>query len=107
MPPRKTTTRGPSAGGHLGEVALEVAEHAVDAQPRVLLDELLGARPQHGLGDVERDVAVQRPGVVHRVEQQRVLAGTPEPSSTSSAACVAATSAAALASRIERSARVG
>jgi hypothetical protein len=63
------------AGRDLAEVALEVAEDPVHAQPRVLLDELVGARPQDRLGDVERDVAVERSRRVHRVEQHARLVG--------------------------------
>jgi hypothetical protein len=55
--------------GERVEVALEVAEDALHAHARVVLDELLGARAQHGFRDVEGDVAVERAGVAHRVQQ--------------------------------------
>ena len=55
------------------EVALEVAHHAEHADARVALDEHLRALGQHDLGDVERDVAVERLGVAHRVQQQQRL----------------------------------
>ena len=57
------------------EVALEVADEAVDAQARVLLDQPAGAGPQRALGDVDRHVAAQPAGVGHRVEQHAGLVG--------------------------------
>ena len=43
---------------HPVEMALEVADHAVDAQPRVLAGQLLGAVAHHALGHVDRHVAL-------------------------------------------------
>ena len=43
VPPSSATIRGPpSRAGNVLQVALEVADHAVDLQPVVLGDELLG-----------------------------------------------------------------
>ncbi len=57
------------------EVALEVADHAVHAQPGVLAGERLGAVAHHALGDVHRDVALERAGRLQRVEQHARLGG--------------------------------
>ena len=59
--------------GQRVEVALEVADDAVDLQPWVLLDELRGGGEHGRLGDVERHVAAQRPVRGHGVEQHARL----------------------------------
>src|SRR5205085_666606 len=51
------------------QVTLEVADHAVDLQTVVLLDQLVGRVAHHALGDIEGDVAAQRSGTGHRIEQ--------------------------------------
>ena len=56
-------------------MALEVADHAVHAQARVLLGERLRAVAHHALGHVHRHVALQRAGGVQRVEQHARLRG--------------------------------
>ena len=56
--------------GDVGEVALEVADDAVHAQARELVDQLVGAREHHRLGHVERDVAAQGARLGHRAQQQ-------------------------------------
>ncbi len=54
-------------------MALEVSDHAVDPQTRVLEDELLGTVADHALGDVDRHVAHEVAGLVQRVEQDARL----------------------------------
>ena len=61
--------------GDVVEVALEVADDPVHAQPVELLDQPLRAGAHHRLGDVDRHVAVQRAGLVHRAQQQARLGG--------------------------------
>ena len=53
----------------LAEVPLEVADHPVDRQRVVVVDELLGGLANDGLGHVERDVAAQGARLLHRVEE--------------------------------------
>ena len=67
----------PRGRRHAVEVALEVSDHAVHAQPRVLLGERLGAVAHHALGDVYRDVALERALLVQRVQQHARLGGRP------------------------------
>jgi hypothetical protein len=50
-------------------MTLEVADHAVHLQPRVLVGERLRALAHHALGDVHRDVALERSRGVQRVQQ--------------------------------------
>ena len=57
--------------GHVGEVALEVADDAVDLDPGVLVDDRRRALAQGVLGDVEGHVAAQRPDVRDRARRQR------------------------------------
>src|SRR5204862_6848083 len=61
--------------GDAVEVALEVADHAVDVQAGVLLDQLRGAVTHHRLRHVYRDVADERAGLVQRIEQHARLGG--------------------------------
>ncbi len=62
-------------GGHAVEVSLEVADDPVHPQPVVLVGELLRGVADDLLGDVERDVAAQRPLAGHRVEQDPRFVG--------------------------------
>jgi hypothetical protein len=57
----------------LRQVALEVADDAVDVERRVLVGERGGAVAHGLLGDVERHVAPERAGALHRVEQHARL----------------------------------
>ena len=59
------------------EVAQEVADQAVHAQPGVGGAQLGGALANDALGHVDRDVARERPRRRHRVEQQPGLRGAP------------------------------
>ena len=65
------------AAGHRSrdraQVALEVADDAVDREPVVLLGQRAGALAHGLLGDVERHVAPQGSGAFHRVEQHARL----------------------------------
>jgi len=63
------------AGGcrQVPEVALEVADDAVHREPRILLDEELGDGMDRGRADVDGDVARERAGGGHRVEQHARL----------------------------------
>ena len=65
----------PLGGWHAVEMALEVADHAVHAQPRVLVCQLGGAFANDALGDVHGYVALQRAGGAERVEQHARLGG--------------------------------
>ena len=65
--------RGPHGGRHAVEMALEVADHAVHPQARVLARERFGAVAHHALGDVHRDVALERARGVQRVQQHARL----------------------------------
>ncbi len=64
-------------GRDVAQVALEVADHAVHAQARVLLDQAFGAAVDHALGHVDGDVALERAGRLQRVEQHARLGRGP------------------------------
>jgi hypothetical protein len=55
-------------------MALEIADHAVHAQARVLGGQLGRALADHALGHVDGDVAQQRAVAVQRIEQHARLA---------------------------------
>jgi hypothetical protein len=56
-------------------VTLDVTHHAVHDEPRILIAEALGAAAQDRLRDVDRHVAFERLGLLHRVEQHARLLG--------------------------------
>ena len=78
-------------------MTLEVADHAVHAQARILLGQLGRAFAHHALGHIDRDVARSVPACSSASSSTRVLVAVPEPSSTSSAASVSAASSARVA----------
>ena len=57
------------------QVALEVPDHAVHVEARVLLDQVLGGLAHDRLGHVEGQVAAQRARLGHRVEEHAGLRG--------------------------------
>jgi hypothetical protein len=57
----------------VNEVALEVADDAVNLETVVLADQLARARLDGRLGHVDGDVAHERPGVAHGVEENACL----------------------------------
>ena len=67
----------PPRRGQPVEVALEVADQPVDAQPRILAGQLCRALAHDALGHVDRHVALERAGGGHRVEQQARLRRAP------------------------------
>ena len=69
VPPRNATRRRPPLGIS-AEVAVEVADHRVDLQPGVVVDQPGGRRPQELVAHVEGQVAAQRSLGGHGVEQQ-------------------------------------
>ncbi len=77
VPPSSATSRGtPSASGTCPRWRWKSPITPWTTQPVVLRDELLGGVTDDGLGDVERDVAVKRAGIGHRIEQDaRLLRG--------------------------------
>jgi hypothetical protein len=56
-------------------MTLEVAGDSVHAQARQRGSEVLGARVDHRLGDVNGHISVERPRVIHRLEEQQRLRG--------------------------------
>ncbi|MEX2210367.1 MAG: hypothetical protein WD689_01190 [Gaiellaceae bacterium] len=65
----------PAAAGQQAEVALEVADDGVDADPRIVRGDLLGALAQHRLAHVEGNEPFQLVAVAERVEQDPRLSG--------------------------------
>ena len=61
--------RGPLGCRNVLQVALEVADHAVDPEPGILRGQRLGALAHHALGDVHRHVALERAGRAESVQQ--------------------------------------
>ncbi len=89
-------------------MALEVPDHAVDLQARVLARQGDGAFADHALGDVDGHVADERPGLGQCVEQDPGLGRRPGAQLDQlDGAGQAARSPPADCSRIVRSARVG
>src|ERR1700689_3160675 len=63
--------------GHMVQVALEVPDHAMDLQARILGGQGLGALAHHALRDIHRDVALERSRRAQGVQQYAGLRGGP------------------------------